>query len=321
MESSAEEEAGPGPGDQPELEPEGEGPEGEAGPPAPAPAPGAGGGAASGGYADAQRAALKELYAATGGPTWYSEGSRGWADAGDGDFCDWAGVWCCGEKVEVRGACAGFLGLIPGDNETSLADGNDCREEVPQLLLNGLEVCEHDGVAGLALQNRNLTGTLPESAFAALAPTLQLLFMYNNRLRGPLPEALGDMDQLQVLMVNGNFLTGDIPPLPPSLRRINLSFNLLNGTANYDQLSRLTEVRELDIANNQLSGEISRPYLDAVRGHYEERGEPVPACFAGARNSAICRMANMGVPFYWNMPHLASEWCRAERGGGRGRED
>ena len=112
-------------------------------------------------------------------------------------------------------------------------------------------------VTQLRLVSKVLNGTIPPSL--ADLP-LERLFLNGNQLTGPIPPELGHTSTLLTLRLNGNRLTGNIPPELGSLPRLEdlwLANNQLTGNipAELGQLSRL---KKLNLSNNQLSGEIPR---------------------------------------------------------------
>ncbi len=140
-------------------------------------------------------------------------------------MCEWSGVICCNETYEV----AAVIPLLGRRNETLSTSGAGVvqMQNVSQISAWGLEPCSHGLVAGLDVAARGLTGTLPAEPFRALAPTLQLFFGYNNVLEGALPDTFQDMNRLEILLLNGNAFTGDLPLLPRSLRTVSFARNQL----------------------------------------------------------------------------------------------
>ncbi len=78
-----------------------------------------------------------------------------------------------------------------------------------------------------------------------------------NNLTGDIPAALGNLTNLESLVLVGNSLTGAIPPQLgnlTSLEVLNLSFNQLSGSIPA-ALGNLTNLKQLWLFKNQLSGE------------------------------------------------------------------
>ena len=79
-----------------------------------------------------------------------------------------------------------------------------------------------------------------------------------NRLRGSLPAALGDLTQVSRLSLWGNELTGALPSVLQNLRRLerlNLADNALTGSVPV-WLGDLPNLREIVLAENELTGTI-----------------------------------------------------------------
>ena len=109
-------------------------------------------------------------------------------------------------------------------------------------------------VTYLGLWENNLRGTLP----TALGNLDQLtdLYLQDNQLSGPIPD-LGRLSQLEILRMWNNQLTGRIPASMRNLtklRYLELWENQLTGPI--PDLSRLTGLAFLDLHDNQLSGNI-----------------------------------------------------------------
>ena len=93
--------------------------------------------------------------------------------------------------------------------------------------------CENGMVTGLKFERAGYFTVFPEEILAF--SELKELHMIDTLVRGPLPESFfEDLPKLEVVELEGNFLTGEIPPLPqafavyPMLREITISDNLDN---------------------------------------------------------------------------------------------
>lgn len=89
-------------------------------------------------------------------------------------------------------------------------------------------------VTKLDIQYRGLTGKIP-TALGNL-PQLDYLVMSNNQLTGSIPAAMGNLTQLKTLALGHNRLTGNIPP----------------------ELGNLANLQSLTLNNNQLTGSIPK---------------------------------------------------------------
>ncbi|PKI75583.1 hypothetical protein CRG98_003984 [Punica granatum] len=85
-------------------------------------------------------------------------------------------------------------------------------------------------VIGLGTPSQNLSGTLSPSI--GNLTNLQIVLLQSNNIRGPLPLELGKLSKLKTLDLSGNLFTGEVP----------------------SSLSHLTNLRYLKLNNNSLSG-------------------------------------------------------------------
>ena len=112
-------------------------------------------------------------------------------------------------------------------------------------------------VVKIELRGNRLRGSLPASL--TNLTRLQTVDVDGNRLSGPLPP-LGELQNLQrftaeaVSGLGDMRLSGSIPPLPPSIAYFYVTGNQLTGEI--PSLSGLTELREFDVSENKLSGSI-----------------------------------------------------------------
>ncbi|XP_030442835.1 receptor-like protein 7 [Syzygium oleosum] len=94
-----------------------------------------------------------------------------------------------------------------------------------------------------------------------------------NRLEGPIPDTLGDLQALYFLNLSHNDISGSIPPVLGNLHQLeslDLSWNFLNGTIP-DQLENLDFLSFLNLSKNQLVGSIpaSRQFLTFPKSSFE----------------------------------------------------
>ncbi|XP_020424120.1 receptor-like protein kinase 5 [Prunus persica] len=88
-------------------------------------------------------------------------------------------------------------------------------------------------------------------------PNLTQLDISTNSLSGSIPLFLGNLSQLQVILISNNLLSGEIPHFwnnIPSLVSIDLSNNSLSGTIPRS-LGSLTSLQFLSLSSNNFSGE------------------------------------------------------------------
>jgi hypothetical protein len=108
----------------------------------------------------------------------------------------------------------------------------------------------------LFLNNNQLTGAIPEEL--GELGNLEALLLRNNQLNGDIPAALGDLGELTSLDLGFNQLSGSIPPELGNLSRLSgLSVwsNQLSGPIP-PELGNLGNLVELNLEMNQLNGSI-----------------------------------------------------------------
>ena len=167
-----------------------------------------------------------------------------------------------GSVAGDRAALAAFYDASGGPDWT---DGTNWTSGEPLDAWHGVTTDADGRVAGLALPENNLAGTLP----AALENLTRLrrLELGGNRFSGSIPAGLGNLADLRELSLwneddyldrEDDGLTGPIPAelgSLPDLRRLDLEGNDLTGPIPA-ALGNLTGLRELILARNGLTGEI-----------------------------------------------------------------
>ncbi|XP_072993063.1 leucine-rich repeat receptor protein kinase HPCA1-like [Typha latifolia] len=140
--------------------------------------------------------------------------------------------------------------------------------------------------------DNQLTGSLPISSstspgFDQLVNTQHFHFNKNN-LSGPIPEQLFSSNMTLIhILFDGNQFTGPIPNsigLVKTLEVLRLDRNLLNGSIPTN-ITNLTDLNELNLANNKLSGPVPNlsglvnlNYVDLSNNTFN--GSPAPAWFS-----------------------------------------
>lgn len=177
--------------------------------------------------------------------------------------CSWEGVVCDKEEkyiVKLRIAGAGLKGPIPDNSLGKLTKleyldlGYNELSELPSDIW-GLSTLRY-----LSLSNNNLTEPLPNNIgnFGAL----KWLDLSSNSLSGYVPESLGSVRGLRFLNLSNNLFNGSIPQEVFCYRFLvgmDLSSNQLAGHVPFCPSSSLGELRTLNLADNQLVGQ-----LDAI---------------------------------------------------------
>ncbi|GMY24500.1 protein NSP-INTERACTING KINASE 1-like [Fagus crenata] len=113
-------------------------------------------------------------------------------------------------------------------------------------------------VIGLGTPSQNLSGTL--SASIGNLTNLQIVLLQNNEITGPIPAELGKLSKLHTLDLSNNFFEGEIPPSLGHLRGLQymrLNNNSLTGAFPLS-LANMTQLAFLDLSYNNLSGPVPR---------------------------------------------------------------
>eukprot|EP00752_Nemacystus_decipiens_P006448 g5808.t1 len=118
---------------------------------------------------------------------------------------------------------------------------------------HGVVVDVHGRVRCLDLNNNRVRGPIPE-ALGALS-NLTALYLTNNQLTGPIPEALGALSNLTALDLGGNQLTGPIPEALGALSNLTALYlrnNQLTGTVPLS-IWKLPRTKKVDLDDNLLT--------------------------------------------------------------------
>ncbi|XP_043699621.1 protein NSP-INTERACTING KINASE 1-like [Telopea speciosissima] len=111
-------------------------------------------------------------------------------------------------------------------------------------------------VIALGTPSQNLSGTLSPSI--GNLTNLQKVLLQNNNISGPIPAELGRLLQLQTLDLSNNIFTGEIPSslsLLQKLQYLRLNNNSLYGPLPMS-LANMTQLAFLDLSYNNLSGPV-----------------------------------------------------------------
>ncbi|KAJ6988927.1 hypothetical protein NC653_021738 [Populus alba x Populus x berolinensis] len=141
--------------------------------------------------------------------------------------------------------------------------------------------CSLDGyVSALGLPSQSLSGTLSPSI--GNLTNLQSVLLQNNAISGPIPTAIGKLEKLQTLDLSNNTFSGDMPTSLGDLKNLNylrLNNNSLTGPCP-ESLSNLKGLTLVDLSFNNLSG--SLPKISART--FKVTGNPL-ICGPKASNS------------------------------------
>ncbi|KAL8111783.1 hypothetical protein AgCh_019471 [Apium graveolens] len=143
--------------------------------------------------------------------------------------------------------------------------------------------CSDGSVSALGLPSKNLSGSL--STGIGNLTNLQSLLMQNNAISGSIPASVGKLEKLQTLDLSSNKLYGQIPISFGDLGNLNylrLNNNSLTGTIP-ESLSRVGGLTLVDLSFNNFSG--SLPKLSART--FKINGNPLICAKLSAKNCSV----------------------------------
>ncbi|KAI8534288.1 hypothetical protein RHMOL_Rhmol10G0078800 [Rhododendron molle] len=113
-------------------------------------------------------------------------------------------------------------------------------------------------VIGLGTPSQNLSGSLSPSI--GNLTNLQIVLLQNNDITGPIPPEIGRLSKLQTLDLSNNFFSCQVPSSLANLR--SLQYLRLNNNSLYgaipESLANMTNLVFLDLSFNNLSGHVPR---------------------------------------------------------------
>ncbi|KAL4279439.1 hypothetical protein GQ457_03G026260 [Hibiscus cannabinus] len=119
--------------------------------------------------------------------------------------------------------------------------------------------CTSDGyVSALGLPSQSLSGTLSTSI--GNLTNLQSVLLQNNAISGPIPATIGKLEKLVTLDLSNNTFSGEIPASLGDLKNLNylrLNNNSLSGACP-DSLSKIGGLTLVDLSYNNLSGSLPK---------------------------------------------------------------
>ncbi|KAG5236228.1 protein NSP-INTERACTING KINASE [Salix suchowensis] len=119
--------------------------------------------------------------------------------------------------------------------------------------------CSSDGyVSALGLPSQSLSGTLSPSI--GNLTNLQSVLLQNNAISGPIPAAIGKLEKLHTLDLSNNTFSGEMPTSLGNLKNLNylrLNNNSLTGPCP-ESLSKLNGLTLVDLSFNNLSGSLPK---------------------------------------------------------------
>ncbi|KZV18426.1 putative LRR receptor-like serine/threonine-protein kinase-like [Dorcoceras hygrometricum] len=192
---------------------------------------------------------------------------RSWNEYDDTP-CSWNGISCgswgsAEAYLRVTGLSlpgCGLLGSIPSavgmiENLRYLnLSSNSINGSIPDSLFRASELRVLD------VSNNMITGEFLE--LVGELKNLEVLNLYDNALAGSLPRNLIALPNLTVVSLKNNYFVGSIPGGFKTVRVLDLSFNLINGSLPPDFGG--TTVAYFNVSFNRLSGEIPPEFATQI---------------------------------------------------------
>ncbi|OMO93704.1 Leucine-rich repeat, typical subtype [Corchorus capsularis] len=193
--------------------------------------------------------------------------------------CDSASVAPTGVNNEVT-ALMGIKNLLDDPYRVL----NNWDESSPDPCSWNMITCSPDGlVVGLGAPSQNLSGTLSPTIGNLF--NLQLVLLQNNNISGDIPPEIGTLSKLQTIDLSNNKFSGHIPSSIShlkSLQYLRLNNNSLSGEIP-DSLVNLTQLTYFDLSFNNLSGDVPKLHT----GVFNIEGNP-NICSNGANKKVGC---------------------------------
>ena len=179
----------------------------------------------------------------------------GLRDVPDNDL-DELGLADCASAGDAATDRAALVALYNATGGRNWRNNGKWLSNAPMGEWHGVTTDSDGRVTHLNRYRNQLTGEIP--AELGDLTNLEVLLLASNQLTGEIPAELGDLSNLEVLLLSGNQLTGEIPAELGSLTNLQtlyLEGNQLTGSIPVE-LGNLTNLKWLSLYSNQLTGEI-----------------------------------------------------------------
>jgi hypothetical protein len=187
----------------------------------------------------------------------------------------------CGATLMPADQCAALVAIYNAMDGASWTPHNDWAAEPDPCAWEGVFCNEDATVRWLHLHESQVTGAIP-GAIGNLVD-LEALILFDNQITGPIPPELGNLPKLVAINAWGNQLSGPIPvelANLASLEVLALAENELDGSIPAE-LATMPSLVYLRLEDNHLSGEIPAAFGSApALAHLNLRGNnlegPIP---------------------------------------------
>ena len=166
-------------------------------------------------------------------------------------------TFSCDDVTEIPQAeCEALVALYNGTNGANWSNNSGWLDTNTPCNWHGV-TCSAGHVTRLSLgDDKQLSGSIPPEL--GNLTNLQALLLWNNQLSGSIPAELGNLTNLQYLDLDNNQLSGSIPPELgnlANLQELRLYNNQLSSSIP-PELGNLADLKLLLLARNHLSGSI-----------------------------------------------------------------
>ncbi|CAI9763345.1 unnamed protein product [Fraxinus pennsylvanica] len=173
-------------------------------------------------------------------------------------FCFWSCATCLLSSTGVNFEVQALMGIKAGLKDPHGVLDNWDGVSVDPCSWTMVTCSAESLVIGLGTPSQNLFGSLSPSI--GNLKNLQFILLQNNNITGPIPAELGKLSKLQTLDLSDNFFTGSIPPPLGHLKTLQymrLNNNSLSGEIPMS-LANMTQLSLVDLSFNNLTGPLPR---------------------------------------------------------------
>jgi Leucine-rich repeat (LRR) protein len=203
---------------------------------------------------------------------------------------------------QLQGSIPGELARIRSLECLNLGE-NNLSGHIPAAIF-----CNHSALYYFDVSFNSLDGKIPIRSDCPL-PNLEMLVVWSNKLNGSIPCSLSNSTKLRWLLLQDNFLTGELPSDDmfsgmKSLEFLHLSRNFFTSQRNttslepfFASLTNCTSLMELGVAGNDLVGTIPpvigrlSPILMNLHLQFNKIFGPIPANLSYLSNLRLLNLS------------------------------